>query len=76
MAELYALTAEPLGETIIEQLELALEEARAGKLSSIAIAKVNRDGCISGSWSYAPSVALLIAATADLQFRLLQELNE
>lgn len=69
-AQLTAIDAEPLGGEIIERLEEALEKARAGELSSVAVCVVYRDGSTGNSWSTAPSLALLIASAARLQHRL------
>jgi len=72
MTKLHVLTPEPLGENIIELLEYALVEARAGRLSSIAIATVDRDGCTESAHSAPPSYGLLIGAVARLQHRLIE----
>lgn len=66
-AELRVLTAEPLGEGIVELLERYLEDAKAGKLSSLAIAAVDREGCMDCGWSLAPPAGLLMGAIARLQ---------
>jgi hypothetical protein len=70
MAELHVLDAEPRGADVIEVLEEALRQARAGQLSSVAVAAVYRDGCTQQAWSSAPSVSLLIGAAARLVYRL------
>lgn len=70
--ELRAIDAEPLGADVVAKLEEALEAARAGELSSVAIAVVYRDGSTGTSWSKAPSVGLLVGSTARLQHRLLR----
>lgn len=64
------VTAEPPGREVVEQLEKALERARRGEISSIAIAFVDREGiCVTG-WSTPPSMGLLVGATSALLDRL------
>lgn len=72
MTKLHVLTAEPLGDGIIKLLEESLQQAREGKISSVAIAMVDRDGCSESAWSYVPSYGLLIGAVARLQHRLIE----
>lgn len=69
-AELRTLTAEPLGTGIIEILEDMLVEARKGNLSSIAVAKVFRDGTTGSEWSHLPSYGLMLGALARLSYRM------
>jgi hypothetical protein len=66
MAELHALSAEPLGIGLIEVLEEALAQARAGQLSAVAIAKVDRGGAVSGTHSKLPSRPVMLGALAFL----------
>lgn len=75
-AKVHVIDAEPVGEGIVETLEDWLERAKAGEVSSVAIAIVNRDGSASTEWSDAPSQVLLIGAVSRLQWRLNQELDE
>lgn len=75
MPDLHVIEAEPAGTDIIERLEEALEEARAGKLSSVAIAFVYRDGCVGGSWSTPPSHGLLLGSVSRLAYRINQVLD-
>ena len=70
MAELRVLTAEPQGESIVTLLENLLEMARAGELSSLAVAGVYRDGCVLAEWSDVLSLPILIGAAARLEHRL------
>lgn len=70
MAQLLTLTAEPAGKEIVELLERKLEEAKAGQLSSVAIASVHRDGAVSGDWSAPPSFGLLLGSVTRLGHRL------
>lgn len=73
---LRVIEAEPAGSEIIERLEEALEKARAGELSSIAIATVYRDGCVGKSWSSPPNASLLIGSIARLQAALIRTADE
>jgi hypothetical protein len=67
------LDAEPVSTSaVIEKLEEALEQARSGQLSSVAIAVVYRDGCTGRSWSPPPSRSCLIGAVARLQHGLIE----
>lgn len=70
--KLTVLEAEPLGAGIIERLERALEMAKRGELSSIAIALVYRDGCAGSVYSEPPSMTALIGSIARLQYRLMR----
>lgn len=75
MAKVIPLTtidAEPLGANVISTLEETLAMARQGKLSSVGVVVVYRDGSTGTGWSSAPSMGLLIAATVRLQHRLIQ----
>ncbi len=76
MAELRAIHPEPAGELVIEALEHMLERARAGELSAVAIACVNRDGSVGSSWSVCPSTATMIGALRMLEMRLLAKVIE
>ena len=51
LADVRVLDAEPLGTDTIAKLGEALEKAKAGQLSSVAIAVVYRDGTCGRSWS-------------------------
>jgi hypothetical protein len=73
--ELHAIDAEPPGADVIEKLEEALATAREGKLSSVAIAVVYRDGKTGRSWSNAPSVPLLIGSIARLEAALIRKID-
>jgi len=75
MADLVALEPEPLGENVIATLERALELARAGELSSVAIALVHRDGCAQALWSDAANMLLLIGSVGRLGHKLNLDLD-
>jgi len=75
MAELHAITAEPAGEEVVAVLERALEQARAGEISSVGLAVVYRDGSTQQAWSSPPSIGTLIGSTARLVYRLNQALD-
>lgn len=76
MADLVPLPAEPLGESIVERLEEALERAREGKLSSVALALVYRSGEVSHSWSELPSRPLMLGAIARLAHKLQEDMSQ
>lgn len=73
--KLGVIESEPVGANVIERLEEALEQARAGKISSIALAVVYRDGTNQPSWSDAPSIGLLTGAVSRLEWYLNQVLD-
>ena len=75
MADLRVITCEPIGESVIERLEYALAQAREGKVSSVAIAWVDREGRSHETWSYAPSTGTLVGAVQSLSYRLVKEWN-
>ncbi len=64
------LDAEPPGIGIIELLQELTAQAKAGELSSIAVAIVFRDGSADQRWSFAPSGAAQIGSAAMLVHRL------
>jgi hypothetical protein len=70
MATLIPIDAEAPGENIIELLEESLADAKAGKLSSIAIACVWRDGCTSHAFSKPPNAALLLGSVTRLEHKI------
>lgn len=72
MAELKVLSAEPVGEDVIEKLEEVLAAARENRISSVAIATVERDGTANRCWSTAPSLSLLIGSVARLEAALIR----
>ena len=76
MSELEVINAEPLGDDIVGKFEEALERARAGELSSAAIAVVYRDGSTGSSWSKPSSLGLLLGSVTRLQSRLLKLFDE
>jgi hypothetical protein len=73
---LAVLDAEPPCRGVAERLAEVHAAIDEGRISSIAVAVVYRDGSVGGSWSDASSRPLLIGALADTQFRLLSALNE
>jgi hypothetical protein len=72
MAEIVPLSPVP-DASVVEALEAVLTEARAGSVSSVAIAIVYRDGTTGSMWSKAPLAGLLIGAIARLTFRYNQQ---
>ena len=69
-AELVEIPCEPVGEGIAETLADVSRLHAEGKISSIAVAVVYRDGTTSTANSFAPSMSTLIGAVARLQHRL------
>ncbi len=76
MPDLHVIDAEPLGADVIATLEAALEKARTGEISSVAVAVVERDGSVNRTWSTPPSLSLLIGAVARLQAALIRAADE
>ena len=74
MSELGLIPSAPVSAAVVAKLEEALELARAGKLSSVAIAYVDREGYIASGWSEPPSGGHLLGAVAHLQYRLAEAL--
>ena len=70
MAELVAIEPEGVSPDLIETLEAVLEKARAGELSSVAVAYVYRDGTIGRGWSTPPCYGTLVGAVSGLQHRM------
>lgn len=66
MAELTAIDPEPIGESVVAKLEHVLAKAKAGELSSVAIAYVYRDGSIGRNWSDLPSYPTMLGSLARL----------
>jgi glycogen debranching enzyme len=75
-SDLHIITAEPRGEDVVELLEEALAQAKAGEFSSIAFAGVYRNGCTQQAWSSAPSVSLLLGSVSRLEYRLNQFIDQ
>jgi hypothetical protein len=72
MADVRVLDAEPCGTDTVKKLEEALEKAKAGQLSSVAIAVVYRDGTCGRSWSTAPNLSCIIGSIARLQYAVME----
>jgi hypothetical protein len=71
MSELVVLDSEPpSNESLVGMLEEALEQAKAGKLSSAALAKVWRDGTSGTAWSTPANISTLLGTVTRLQFRM------
>lgn len=62
--------------SVIERLEAALEQAKAGKISAIAIAVVMDDDAMNCAWSDSENVGLLVGSVARLQHRLNRSVDE
>lgn len=70
-ADIQVLDSEPPNtEDVIAKLEEALATAREGKISSVAIALVYRDGATGRSWSKRHSQSALIGSVGLLHHAL------
>lgn len=65
-----------IAETVVERLEVALDKAKAGKISAIAIAIVTEDGAANCSWSETDSVGILLGSIVRMQHRLCLSIDE
>ncbi len=72
MTDIRVIESEPIGDSIVERLEETLQAARDGRLSSVAIAVVYRDGTTGRSWSKIPSRSTLVGSVAMLQYELIR----
>jgi hypothetical protein len=71
-ARLHVLDAEPPNGDVIDRLEETLALAREGRISSIAIALVYRDGTSGHCWSSAPSLSCLIGAAERMKHAIVR----
>lgn len=71
-----AIDPEPVGESVIEALDRVTGKARAGELSSVAIAYVTRDGSVGRTWSELPSVPAMLGSLSRLIHILNAEQDE
>lgn len=71
-AQLRVINAEPPNADVIEKLEDALRFARDGRISSVAIALVYRDGTSGQCWSAAPSLSCLIGAVERMKHGIIR----
>lgn len=63
--------------SVIERVEEALEQAKAGEIRSIALAVVRPDFALNTAWSDCnDATGPLIAATVLLQKRLVEKFDE
>lgn len=76
MTELAVLDPEPASANVIETLEEALAEARAGRVSSVGVAIVYRDGVAGASWSDLPSRAAMLGAVWRLGHKINLEADQ
>lgn len=70
MADIRVIESEPQGRSVQSTLKDVLAEAKAGKISAVAIAIVYRDGVAGRVWSELPSVATMIGSVDRLRHRL------
>jgi len=73
---LHVLHSEPEGDGILDLLEELTAEAKAGKLSSLGVVIVHRDGGTESRWSRPPSHGLLLGAATRLVHRLNLRMDE
>lgn len=71
--ELRVLDAEPVGENVVATLKRALKRARAGDLSSVAIAAVKRDGSPYWVRSDAPNHSTLIGVIERMKAEMIRD---
>lgn len=67
---------EPPAQNVIATLERALEQARAGDLSSVALAFVHRDGAVSAEWSALPSRPAMLGSISRLAHKINLDADE
>ena len=65
-----------INESVISRLEWVLEQARTGKVLSVAIALVNDEGETNCAWSATDDVLKLLASVARMQHRLNLNIDE
>lgn len=75
-ARFAVIEPEPAGASVVDTLKDVMDDAKAGTVSSVAVAIVYRDGTVGTAWSEVPSTGLLIGAAARLQWRLIQMQDE
>ena len=61
---------QPVTQEVVEFLEGALEKAKAGEYSAVALATVGRDGSMGNGWSTMHSFALMTGSCARLLHRI------
>lgn len=73
---LAVLEPEPASANVISTLEEVLAEALDGRVSSVAIAVVYRDGVAGSSWSDLPSRAAMLGAVSRLGHKINLEADQ
>ena len=76
MPPLSVIDAEPPAQDVIVTLERALEQARAGVLSSVALAFVHRDGAVSAEWSGLPWRPAMLGSISRLAHKINLDADE
>lgn len=76
MADLTIIESEPQGRSVQSTLKDVLNDAKAGKISAVAVAIVHRDGSVSQAWSELHSVPAMLGAVARLTHFLNHEMDE
>jgi len=72
MSNIVELKSRPvvIVESVVARLEEMLADARAGKITAVAIAAVASDGASTQSWSEGDDFGEMLGAVARLQHRL------
>ena len=73
MSNIVELKTQPakIRDSVVERLEEALEQAREGAITCVAIAVVRPNGAIYGCWSDTDDFGRLTGALATLQQRVI-----
>lgn len=61
---------------VIERLEEVLERARAGDVSMVAIATVERDGSSQWCFSYLSNTSTMLGAVERMKHRIIRKTDE
>lgn len=75
-ADLHTIDRQNRADDVVETLEGVLLEAQAGRVSSVGIALVYRDGSVRSLWSTLPSTLMMLGAIVRLAHKLNLLLDE
>lgn len=64
------------GESIVDKLEQVMERAKAGELSMVAIATVERDGSTGRTWSQCHNTATLLGSIELMKVDIIDKHND
>lgn len=72
MSNIVELKTRPasIHEDVVARLEEVLAEAKAGKITGVAIATLDVDGSLGAAWSETDEFGRLLSAVARLQYRI------